>query len=75
MIIYLLLSSISTINCHESFEHFTNPPNLTTHLMVNSLKKIKGKQVTTKSSNFIGQLFFFTFNYIFAPKIYSHKSS
>ncbi len=46
MIKYILLTSpISTINCHGSFEIFTNPPNLTTHLMVNSLKKVKGKQL------------------------------
>jgi len=42
---YLLPSPIFTINCHGLFENFTNPPNLTTHLMVNSLKKIKGKQL------------------------------
>jgi hypothetical protein len=45
MIKYLLLSPISTINCHGSFEIFTNPPNPTTNLMVNSLKKIKGKKL------------------------------
>ncbi len=45
MIKYLLLTPISTINCHGSFENCTNPPNPTTHLMVNSLKKIKGKQL------------------------------
>ncbi len=43
MIKYLLLDPIFTITCHESFEIFTNPPNPTTHLMVNSLKKVKGK--------------------------------
>jgi hypothetical protein len=45
MIKYLLLNPISTINCHGSFEIFINPPNLITHLMVNSLKKIKGKKL------------------------------
>jgi hypothetical protein len=40
---YLLPSLISTINYHGSFETFTNPPNLTSHLMVNSLKKVEGK--------------------------------
>ncbi len=45
MIKYLLLSPISTINCHGSFEIFTNPQNVITHLMINSLKKIKGKQL------------------------------
>jgi hypothetical protein len=45
MIKYLLFSLISTINCHGSFEIFINPPNLTTHLMVSSLKKVKGKQL------------------------------
>jgi hypothetical protein len=62
MIKYPLLSSISTIECHGSFEIFTNSPNPTKHLMVNSLKKIKEKNLKTKFSNFIGQLFFFTFN-------------
>jgi hypothetical protein len=42
---YLLSSLISTINCHGSFKKFTNPPNFTTHLMVSSLKIIKGKQL------------------------------
>jgi hypothetical protein len=45
MIKYLLFSPISIINCHGPFEIFTNPPNLTTHLMVNSLEKVKGKQL------------------------------
>jgi len=43
MIKYLLLSHISIINCHGSFENFTNPPNLITYLMVSSLKKVKEK--------------------------------
>ncbi len=41
MIKYLLFSPISTINCHGSFEIFTNPPNPITHFMVTSLKKVK----------------------------------
>ncbi len=45
MIKYLLLRPISTINRHGSFENFTNPLNPTTHLMFNSLKKVKGKQL------------------------------
>jgi len=36
--------SISTINYHGSFDIFTNPPNPPTHLMVSSLKKVKGKK-------------------------------
>jgi len=31
-------------NYHESFEIFTNPPNPITHIIVSSLKKIKGKK-------------------------------
>ncbi len=45
MIKYLLFNLIFTINCHGSFEILTNPPNPITHLMVNSLKKVKGKQL------------------------------
>jgi hypothetical protein len=40
MIKYLLLK---VIKFHQSFEIFTNPPNPPTHLMVDSLKKVKGK--------------------------------
>ncbi len=36
MIKYLLLNHVSIINCHESFEIFTNPPNPNTYLMVGS---------------------------------------
>ncbi len=42
---YLLPSLISIINYHGSFEIFTNPPNPISHLMVSSLKKIKGKKL------------------------------
>ncbi len=45
MITYLLFSLISTINCHGPFEIFTNPPNPTTHLMVNSLEIVNKKQL------------------------------
>jgi hypothetical protein len=45
MIKYLLLSPISIINCHGSFEIFINPPNLTTNLIVNSTKNVNGKQL------------------------------
>jgi hypothetical protein len=41
----LLSSLIFRINCHGSFKFFTNPPNLTTHLMVSSFKIIKRKQL------------------------------
>jgi hypothetical protein len=41
MIKYLLLSPISTINCHGSFEVFTNPPNPTTHLIIHWKKLTK----------------------------------
>ncbi len=45
MIKYLLLNHIHITYYLVVFlpliENFTNPPNLTTHLMVNSLKKIK----------------------------------
>jgi len=34
----------STINCHGSFKFFTIPRNHTTHLMINLLKKLKGKK-------------------------------
>jgi hypothetical protein len=37
--------SISTMNFHGSFENFANPPIPTTHLMVSSLKEIKGKKL------------------------------
>jgi hypothetical protein len=37
--------SIVTINWHGSFETFTNPPNTTTHLLVSSLKEVKGKKL------------------------------
>jgi hypothetical protein len=40
---YLLPNLISTINYHGYFEIFTNPPNPTSHLMLSSLKIIKGK--------------------------------
>jgi len=33
-----------TINCHEPFEIFTNPPNPITHLIVSPLKNVKGKK-------------------------------
>jgi hypothetical protein len=36
--------SILTINCHEPFEIFTNPPNPIAHLIVSSLKKVKRKK-------------------------------
>jgi hypothetical protein len=42
---YLLPNPNSTINIHGSSKIFTNPPNLTTHLMICSLKKVKGKQL------------------------------
>jgi len=38
-------SFISTINCHGSFEIFINPLNVLLHLMIASLKKVKGKQL------------------------------
>jgi hypothetical protein len=41
----LLPNLILNINCHGSFKSFTNPPNLTTHLMVGSFKIIKTKQL------------------------------
>jgi hypothetical protein len=37
--------SISIINYHGSIENFRNPPNLNTHSMVSSLKKVKGKHL------------------------------
>jgi hypothetical protein len=36
---------ILTINCHGSSENFINPLNPITHLMINLLKKIKGKKL------------------------------
>ncbi len=36
---------IFTINCHGCFEIFINPLNPTTHLMINLLKKVKGKKL------------------------------
>ncbi len=50
---------ISTINYHGSSKIFTSPPNLITHLIVNSLKKVKEKNQAIKSNNFIGQFHFF----------------
>ncbi len=76
MIKYLLFNPISIINFHGSFEIFTNPTNLVTHLMVNSLKKVEGKQLSAKSRNFIGQFFFsHLITSAFVTTIYSHKSS
>jgi len=37
----LLPTLIFRINYHGSFKIFTNPPNITTHLMVSSFKIIK----------------------------------
>jgi hypothetical protein len=45
MMKYILHNLIYTINCHGSFEIFTNPPNCITHLMVSSMIKVKGKQL------------------------------
>ncbi len=42
---YLLPSPNSTINSDGSSKIFTNPPNPTTHLMISSWKKVKGKQL------------------------------
>jgi hypothetical protein len=49
MIKYLLFNHIHITYYLALFlpliEIFTNPPNPTTHLMVSSLKKVKGKQL------------------------------
>jgi hypothetical protein len=39
------LALFSVINGHGSSEIFTNPPNHIKHLMVSSLKNVKGKQL------------------------------
>ncbi len=77
MIKYLLFSPISTINCHGSFEIFTNPLNPTTYLMVNSLKEIKGKQLNHKIQQFRWPIHLSShlITCAFGIKIYSRKSS
>jgi hypothetical protein len=68
--------SISTINCHGFSENLTNPSNLTTHLIISSLKKIYGKKIKPLNPTISLAKFFFPhlITCTFAIRIYSHKS-
>jgi hypothetical protein len=68
---------IFTINYHGSFEISTNQLNLTTHLTINSLKKVTEKKLDHQIQQFYWptHIFLHLITCTFAIRIYSHKSS